>query len=171
MRLICVRVKLCSKTCTYLRMLQHQSQLPISFYMRYGRHMQAMCQSIQTKMHTFAVIHKSFSTQRVCNVHDTPDCHTSPYILQIWQLTNNFHQTSGYILQIGTHTIKGSKAPAGQTADCRSTESGKYSTGTSMEFVLFLLAGLLSLTEGQSEWRFLMIPTCYDLCSLYMTYS
>ena len=49
-----------------------------------------------------------------------------------------------------TH-YRSSKAPAGQTADCRSTEIGKYSTGTSMEFILLLLAGFLSLAEGQLE--------------------
>ena len=69
------------------------------------------------------------------------------------------------LLQIGTHTIKGSKAHQlvrQQTAGAQRVE-GTYSTEASMELVLFLLAGLLSLTEGQSELM------C--LCICHMTFG
>ena len=69
------------------------------------------------------------------------------------------------------HTIKGRNTVNHQLVRQQtaggSTETTKWSIGASMEWVFLLLAGFLSLTEGQSElghykWQLSVYPyTCY----------
>ena len=71
-------------------------------------------------------------------------------------------------VQIEMHTIKGRQAAKlqlvrQQTAEV-STETTKHSIGASMELVLFLLAGFLAMTEGQSELMRIMTAICQSLC-------